>query len=191
MNPFDQIATFLTNNVVTGLLNIATPIAVIALIICCLGAWIVGDESAKAGFKKGYMVHCCCSNCLFFSTFNHYLDWNNILIGGFVMKYEGKKKFAIPRQISKEFHVWRFITFKEALFLTIGVVIGYLIYAYMVPSDTNIQIKVFVVTLPPTLIGLLLMVKPIKTRKNIRLFHFIKWKIDFNNRQKVFYYKKG
>jgi type IV secretory pathway VirB2 component (pilin) len=53
MNPFDQIATFLTNNVVTGLLNIATPLAVIALIVCCLGAWIVGDESAKAGFKKG------------------------------------------------------------------------------------------------------------------------------------------
>ena len=107
------------------------------------------------------------------------------------MKYEGKKKFAIPRQISKEFHVWRFITFKEALFLALGVVLGYLIYAYMVPSDTSIQIKVFVVTLPPTIIGLLLMVKPIKTRKNIRLFHFIKWKIDFNNRQKVFYYKKN
>lgn len=53
MNPFDQIATFLTNDVVNGLLNIATPIAVIALIVCCLGAWIVGDESAKAGFKKG------------------------------------------------------------------------------------------------------------------------------------------
>lgn len=38
---------------VQGLLNIATPIAIIALIICCIGAWIVGDESAKAGFKKG------------------------------------------------------------------------------------------------------------------------------------------
>lgn len=53
MNPFDQIATFLTNDVVNGLLKIATPMAVIALIVCCLGAWIVGDESAKAGFKKG------------------------------------------------------------------------------------------------------------------------------------------
>lgn len=53
MNPFDKIATFLNDSVITGLLNIATPIAVIALIICCLGAWIVGDESAKAGFKKG------------------------------------------------------------------------------------------------------------------------------------------
>ncbi|WP_127762721.1 hypothetical protein [Peribacillus asahii] len=53
MNPFDKIAAFLNDSVITGLLNIATPIAVIALIICCLGAWIVGDESAKAGFKKG------------------------------------------------------------------------------------------------------------------------------------------
>lgn len=53
MNPFDKLASFLTNNVQTGLLNVAAPIAVIALIVCCIGAWVVGDESAKAGFKRG------------------------------------------------------------------------------------------------------------------------------------------
>ncbi|MCF7625463.1 hypothetical protein ACQKML_24210 [Peribacillus frigoritolerans] len=53
MNPFTKISNFLNDSVVAGLLDIATPIAIIALIICCIGAWIVGDESAKAGFKKG------------------------------------------------------------------------------------------------------------------------------------------
>ncbi|KYG33471.1 hypothetical protein ACU3L3_14375 [Priestia endophytica] len=53
MNPFEKIADFLTNDVVAGLLKIATPIAIIALIICCFGAWIAGDESAKARFKGG------------------------------------------------------------------------------------------------------------------------------------------
>lgn len=106
------------------------------------------------------------------------------------MKEEGKKKFAIPRQISKEFHVWRFVTFKEAFFLSLGVLTGYLIYAYMLPKNINVQTKVFVISIPTTIIGLLLFVKPIKVRKNIRLFHYVKWKIDFNNRQKVFYYKK-
>jgi type IV secretory pathway VirB2 component (pilin) len=53
MNPFDKIAAFLTGDVINGLLNIATPLAVIALIICCIGAWVAGDESAKSGFKRG------------------------------------------------------------------------------------------------------------------------------------------
>ena len=53
MNPFEKISQFLTDSVVEGLLDIATPLSIIALIICCLGAWVVGDESAKAGFKKG------------------------------------------------------------------------------------------------------------------------------------------
>jgi hypothetical protein len=106
------------------------------------------------------------------------------------MKEVGKKKFSIPRQISKEFHVWRFITFKEALFLSLGGLIGYFVYANLIPNQASVQLKVFVVTIPPTVIGLFLFVKPIKVRKNIRLFHYLKWKIDFNNRQKVFYYKK-
>lgn len=106
------------------------------------------------------------------------------------MNEEGKKKFLIPRQISKELHVWRFITFKEALFLALGGCIGYLLYAYMIPNGTSNQMKVFIICLPPTIIGLFLFVKPIKVRKSIRLFHVLKWKIDFNNRQKVFYYKK-
>ena len=106
------------------------------------------------------------------------------------MNEEGKKKFLIPRQISKELHVWRFVTFQEALFLSLGGFIGYLLYAYMIPNDTSNQMKVFIISLPPTMIGLFLFVKPIKVRKNIRLFHVLKWKIDFNNRQRIFYYKK-
>lgn len=53
MDPFTQISNFLQSNVVNGLLSIATPLAIIALIVCCIGAWVVGDESAKAGFKRG------------------------------------------------------------------------------------------------------------------------------------------
>lgn len=106
------------------------------------------------------------------------------------MKEVEKKKFKIPRQISKEIHVWRFITFKEALFLVLGGLIGYVLYAYMIPNSADLKIKVFFTIIPVTAIALFLFVKPIKVRKNIRLFHTIKWKIDFNNRQKVFYYKK-
>ncbi|MBU8855377.1 MULTISPECIES: hypothetical protein [Priestia] len=106
------------------------------------------------------------------------------------MKEVEKKKFTIPRQISKEIHVWRFITFKEALFLALGGLIGYILYAYMIPDNADRKIKIFITIVPTTIMGLFLFVKPIKVRKNIRLFHSIKWKIDFNNRQKVFYYKK-
>ncbi|KYG33470.1 hypothetical protein ACU3L3_14370 [Priestia endophytica] len=100
------------------------------------------------------------------------------------------KRFLIPRHISKEIHVWRFITLKEALLLGSGGGIGWLIYYFFLPSNVDIQIKVFVVVLPAALMGLLVFVKPIKVRKNVRLFHFIKWKVDYNKRQKTFFYKK-
>lgn len=106
------------------------------------------------------------------------------------MKEEEKKRFLIPRQISKEFHVWRFITFKEAFLLGIGALIGFGIYKYFLPDSVGVEMKVFSVLIPPTILGLFLFVKPIKVRTNVRLFHFFKWKIDFNNRQKIFYYKK-
>ena len=107
------------------------------------------------------------------------------------MNEEEKKKFLIPRQISKEIHIWRFVTFKEALFLALGGLIGYFLYTYIIPSGTTNQMKIFIISLPPTCIGLFLFVKPIKVRKSVRLFHVLKWKIDFNNRQTVFYYKKN
>jgi len=106
------------------------------------------------------------------------------------MKEVSKKRFNIPRQISKEIRIWRFITLKEALLLALGAVIGYFLFAYMIPKAAVIEIKVFFIILPPAIIGVFLFVKPIKERKNIRLFNYLKWKIDFNNKQKVFYYKK-
>jgi hypothetical protein len=102
------------------------------------------------------------------------------------MKPVEKKKFTIARQISKEIHVWRNVTLKEAFFLLLGLLMGYLLYAYLLPHDTNYELKVFISAIPSGIIGLFLFHKPIRVRKNIRLFHKVKWQIEFNRRQKVF-----
>jgi hypothetical protein len=101
------------------------------------------------------------------------------------MKPVEKKKFTIPRQISKEIHVWRNVTIKEAIFLAIGLLIGYLLFRFLSPN-INFQVKLFISLLPAAIIGLFLFHKPINVRKNIRLFHKLKWQIEFNRRQKVF-----
>ncbi|KAA8473255.1 hypothetical protein FYW06_27810 [Bacillus paranthracis] len=53
MNPFDKIATFLTSQVVEGFLKIAVPLGVLAIIGCCIGAWIANDEHSRSKFKQG------------------------------------------------------------------------------------------------------------------------------------------
>lgn len=101
------------------------------------------------------------------------------------MKPVEKKKFTIPRQISKEIHVWRNVTLKEAVFLAIGLLIGYQLFSFLSPN-INFQVKLFISLLPAAIIGLFLFHRPINVRKNIRLFHKVKWQIEFNRRQKVF-----
>lgn len=101
-----------------------------------------------------------------------------------------RKKFKIPSQIDKSFHVWRFVTLKEASILVVTALFSGLMWRYLLPDDIPFEVKIFSAALPLALMMAILFITPIKERKNIRLYHIIKWKIEYNKRQKLYFYKK-
>jgi hypothetical protein len=52
-DPFVEISDFLTNTVVTGLLQIATPVAVLAFIGLGIASMLASDEHSRAKLKSG------------------------------------------------------------------------------------------------------------------------------------------
>lgn len=101
-----------------------------------------------------------------------------------------RKKFKIPSQIDKSFHVWRFVTLKEASILVVTALFSVVLWRYILPDDIPFEVKVFSAALPIAFMMAILFITPIKERKNIRWYHKIKWKIDYNKRQKLYFYKK-
>ncbi len=102
-----------------------------------------------------------------------------------------RKKFLIPNQISKEFHIWRAITLKEGLILLPLGLIGFLFYKYMIPADWDLSYRLFFTLFPVTIGGSLLFVRPINERKNIDLYQQLIWRIRFNQRQRVYPFQKS
>ncbi|MCH5585065.1 hypothetical protein MK805_08790 [Shimazuella sp. AN120528] len=104
---------------------------------------------------------------------------------------EERKRFLIPNQISKSFHIWRGITLREGLILLPLGLLGYLCYQYFVPNSWDLSYRLFAALLPVTLGGAMLFVRPIPERKNIALYQQLLWRIRFNRRQRVYPFSKG
>lgn len=102
----------------------------------------------------------------------------------------GRKKFTIPHQIDNNFYIWRFVAFMDLIILAPTAGLGYLIYKYLIPPWMGLQFQVFFSCLPFILVAAMIFVRPIPQRKNINLYQQLKWRIQYNQRQKKFYYKR-
>lgn len=100
-----------------------------------------------------------------------------------------RKKFKIPHQIDNNFYIWRFITAKDLIFLLPTILLGYLIYLFL-PEGVSLQVQVFFSCLPFIVGAALVFVRPIPERQNINLFQQLRWRIQYNQRQKKFYYRR-
>jgi|GEM_PF-5754761 len=105
------------------------------------------------------------------------------------MENTERKKFKIPHQIDNNFYIWRFITLKDLLFLLPTILLGYGINQ-LLPVGTNLQTHVFFTCLPFVVGAALVFVRPIPERKNVNLFQQLQWRIQYNQRQKKFYYRR-
>lgn len=104
---------------------------------------------------------------------------------------EERKRFLIPNQISKSFHIWRGITLREGLILLPLGVLGYFCYQYLIPPSWDLSYRLFAALLPVTLGGAMLFVRPIPERNNIALYQQLIWRIRFNRRQRVYLFTKS
>ncbi|SFI68170.1 hypothetical protein [Thermoflavimicrobium dichotomicum] len=101
----------------------------------------------------------------------------------------GKKKFKIPNHIDKSFHIWRFITLRDVLILLPLALLGFILYQYILP-DLGMQIKLTLSLIPLMFGSTAIFVRPIKERSNIMLYDQLKWRYQFNQRQREFLLKK-
>jgi hypothetical protein len=103
---------------------------------------------------------------------------------------EQRKRFLIPNQITKAFHIWRGVTLRDGLILLPLGLIGYVCYQYIIPSVWELSYKLFLALLPATLGGAMIFVRPIPERKNIALYQQLIWRIRFNRRQRIYLFSK-
>jgi hypothetical protein len=101
-----------------------------------------------------------------------------------------KKRFLIPNQITKAFHIWRSITLREGLILLPLGLIGVVIYMYLIPKTWEMSYRLFLAMFPVTIGTAMLFVRPIPERKNIALYQQLVWRIRFNRRQRIYPYSK-
>ena len=76
---------------------------------------------------------------------------------------------------------------KDLIFLIPTAILGYGIYQ-LLPQGLSLQFQVFFSCLPFVLSAALVFVRPIQVRKNVNLFQQLKWRIQYNQRQKKFFY---
>lgn len=105
------------------------------------------------------------------------------------MSENRRKEFKIPNQIDGSFHIWRFVTLKEFLLLLPSFILGYVLYNYVFFAF-GLQTKAFFAFLPAVLTIAFIFIRPMPERKNINLFHMMKWRMAYNRRQKYFQFKR-
>jgi hypothetical protein len=101
----------------------------------------------------------------------------------------GRKQFAIPNQIDGRFHIWRFLTLREFLILAPFVALGYYLFRYVF-VDMALNLKAFLSFLPLVLCMAMIFIRPVQERRNINLFQMMIWRIQYNQRQRCYYFKR-
>ncbi|AUS09978.1 hypothetical protein C1X05_14850 [Laceyella sacchari] len=99
------------------------------------------------------------------------------------------KRFKIPRQIDSSLYIWRFIRLKDLILLTPPVLISVVLFLYIFPN-LSFQIRFFFSMLPTISVACLIFIRPISERGNITLFDYLRYRAEFNQRQRIYYFKK-
>ncbi|WP_131924226.1 hypothetical protein [Hazenella coriacea] len=101
-----------------------------------------------------------------------------------------RKKFKIPNQIDSSLHIWRFIRMKDLVILVPPVILSVVLFQWIIPDFLHFQVRFFFSILPTIIVACLIFIRPIRERKNITLFDIFRYRIEYNNRQRIYYFKK-
>lgn len=101
-----------------------------------------------------------------------------------------RKRFKIPRQIDSSVHIWRFVKLSDLVVLSIPLAISILLF-YWVIYAFPLKWRLTISALPTVFVAALIFIKPIRDRNNITLFDLLRYRVQFNQRQKIYYFKKS
>ena len=97
------------------------------------------------------------------------------------------KEFVFPENVNKDFGVWHGFTLKD-----IGVMLGVLaigLLLFLIPPYNLLLviIKIVIVAVAMTIVMAILSIKPIKSRKNIKMSDLHKIRKAYRKSQKLYY----
>lgn len=101
-----------------------------------------------------------------------------------------RNRFKIPNQIDSSLHVWRFIRMKDLVILLPPILISVVLFRWIIPESLLFQIRFFFSVLPTVVVACLIFIRPVRERKNLTLFDVFRHRIEYNNRQKLYYFRK-
>lgn len=99
-----------------------------------------------------------------------------------------RKRFKIPNQIDSSLHVWRFVKLKDLAFLVPPILLSVALFQFLESFDFEWRFGISV--FPIVSIACLILIHPVRERKNLTLFDVFKAKIEYNNRPRMYYYDK-
>lgn len=101
-------------------------------------------------------------------------------------------KIELPMNIDDKKYLVGNIAFKDLLIMTPAILLTVLIVVLYYLTNGTINQIIIIVSLTPTLLMFILQMTKHPERKNLPLWQYkFLWKINFNNREKEFYYSKG
>jgi amino acid permease len=95
------------------------------------------------------------------------------------------KDFIIPKNVNARFEIIPNVSMRDKLFFIPSILIDVSLFLF-VPINPVAKVVISAVTL--FIPFALVFIRPI--RPNIPIWKHIKWKLEFGNRQKKFYYRK-
>lgn len=99
------------------------------------------------------------------------------------------KEFIFPENVEKEYGVWRDYTLKDIGYLALTVGAG-LAFVAVPPYGMYFTVfKIVLVIIAMTIVMAILTIKPISSRRNIRVRDYLKTRRQYNASQKLFFLK--
>lgn len=97
------------------------------------------------------------------------------------------KKFVFPENVNKNYGVWKGLTVKDIGIIITVILIGALLYLIPPRTFLFICIKTFIIAIAVTVVMAILIMKPIKARKNITFKDIYKIRKKYDKSQKRYY----
>lgn len=99
------------------------------------------------------------------------------------------KEFIFPENVDKDYGIWKDYTLKDFGYAALAGLVGLIFIAIPPYGLILVLIKIVIVVLAMTIVMAILTIKPISSRRNIRVRDYLKTRRQYNASQKLFFLK--
>lgn len=99
------------------------------------------------------------------------------------------KEFIFPENVEKDYGIWKDYTLKDFGYVGLALVVGLVFIAIPPFGLILISGKIIIVVIAMTIVMAILTIKPIASRRNIKVRDYLKMKQRYSHSQKIYFLK--